>query len=271
MRQSIKNIKAQAGMAVKGMAIAAMFVLFIVPLASSCGGSSKKSASKTKQTKQTKPAAGAQQTPGTPTATAADGTPVFGEYNDQLIADAELDQFKGQFSTDVGREDPFEFVPYSSAGGAGMIDKGMQENPDMYRVIGTARTTPSGPAALIQLGGDTFVVHEGDEIDKAVIKRIDLRDVLIEMNGREFTLSMRTRKRTVPAPDMTQEGMEMTQLGKLQSQMGKFDSLYEEYLNSKYGKTDFFEGERKEGPNNFNDYLKEREKLTYENPKVSPF
>jgi len=198
-------------------------------------------------------------------ATGPDGAPVFGEYNDQLIADAELDQFKGQFSADVGRDDPFAFVPYGNS--AISIEDGIKENPDLYRVIGTARTTPSGPAALIQMGSETFVVHEGDEIDKATIKLIDLRDVVIEMGGKEFTLSMRTRKRTIPTPNM--EGMDQTQLGKLPAQMDELGSLYEEYLNGKYGKEDFFEGEREKGPSNFTDYLKDREEKTYkkdENP-----
>jgi hypothetical protein len=51
--------------------------------------------------------------------------------------------------------------------------------------------------------------------------------------------------------------------------MDELGSLYEEDLNGKYGKEDFFEGEREKGPSNFTDYLKDREEKTYkkdENP-----
>lgn len=226
------------------------------------GGKDKKAAPKPKQ----KPGVNAA-TPGAAAPGQATGTAVFGEYNDQLIADADLDQFKGQFNAEVGRDNPFAFVPYSVTGVAD-IEDGMKENPDLYRVIGTARTTPSGPAALIQMGTETFIVHEGDEIDKATIKHIDLRDVTIEMSGKEFVLSMRTRTRTLATPDAP--GIDQTELGKLAPKMDALGSLYEEYLSNKYGEKDFVQEDSTKSPQTFTQYLQKKEETTYQQ-KENPF
>lgn len=135
------------------------------------------------------------------------------------------------FSKEIGRDNPFDPVAMETSGGD--IKQLMDQKPDNFRVLGTARTE-RGPIALLQIDTETPIVHEGDIMESgAVVKKISLFSVTIENNGKEVTLVMRTRKREVPTAQQDAT--------KLQQQIPKIgtnlEDLYSEYLKSRYGES----------------------------------
>ena len=173
-------------------------------------------------------------------------------YNEKLIEEAELDSLRATFEKETGRDDPFEYVPFTSFSGTRV----MEENPEQYRVLGTAKT-PDGNIAMIQMGTEYPIVHEGDLLENgSTVLRIEPYTVVLLTNGEEFTLSMRTVSR--------QPSRKSAQMGAVDESLQQMleldvDNLYDMYLKDKYAEDDFFSMEQRDKPKSFDDYLDKRE------------
>ena len=184
-------------------------------------------------------------------------------YNEELIGEAGMDAFRTGFEKEAGRDDPFVPVEYTSISPPKM----MQENPDQYRVIGTAVSADGQPVALLQLGAETFVVHEGDKLDKTEVRKINYYSVELNTDGEPYTLSMRTRTRQpTEEPQAAQNKLkEMAQSAK------SLDALYNQYLKEKYGDKDTAAAPdadtetKKKAPNDFPGFLNQQNNNSFGN------
>lgn len=70
-----------------------------------------------------------------------------------------------------------------------------EQQPELFRVIGTARTTTGDRISLIQLGAEPFLVHEGDRVGNWTVRQIDPQSVKLEKESKQFTLHMGSRRR----------------------------------------------------------------------------
>lgn len=154
------------------------------------------------------------------------------EIDRELIEEAGLESFSANFNKEVGRDDPFETVTISSS--MGVDQTKVTENPDIYRVLGTART-PTGMIAMLQIDTDSPIVHEGDILDSgAVVKKINTYSVVIEDNGQEVIFSMRTRKREASSVTTQEASQQMLEMLKNPQVKNNLDNLYDSYLKAKY-------------------------------------
>lgn len=261
----MRYLKKQSGEnAVRGAGFAMLLVFLLGLAAPSC------SSLPFGKKKEEAPAAGEKE-PGTPAAKPAAGqTPASGRLkapgaakaapstdvlDEALIEEADLDAIKAGFEKEAGRKDPFAPVPYSSTSSTRV----MEENPEQYRVIGTART-PQGSVAMLQFGNEYPIVHEGDLMEGgATVKKIDMYTVTIEADGQEVTLNMRTRERRIPE-QAQQTGVAQGKVPekKFGDMMKNLESLYDVYLDEKYGEEDGYAmfGEEKKKPDDFQGFLK---------------
>ncbi|MFA6451202.1 MAG: hypothetical protein WCX65_17125 [bacterium] len=159
-----------------------------------------------------------------------------------LIKESGFDMIYPNFNKETGRQDPF--VPVSM--NAGPLEVLRQMTPEKFRVIGTAMT-PTGQIALIEVGGQTLTVREGDVLESGhVVKSITKYEVTLEKEAQQVRLTMFTRKRIAePAAEKNYPKLPGMNI----------NDQYVSYLKDKYGEdVEGKVGETKR-PASFNEFI----------------